>query len=57
MEWSIPILAAFSLYLRIVIKKLDGDQLNIFRKVEDSLKLTLDFMAYLGSIAVTLPFF
>ena len=38
MEWSISILAAVAFYSRIVIKKLDGDQLNIFRKVEDSLK-------------------
>ena len=28
---------------RIVIKKLDGDQLNIFRKAEDSLKSLIGF--------------
>ena len=38
MEWSISILAAVAFYSRNVIKKLDGHQLNIFRKVEDSLK-------------------
>ena len=38
MKWSISILAAVAFYPRFVIKKLDGDQLSIFRKFEDSLK-------------------
>ena len=37
--WSISILAAVAFYSRIVIKKLDCDELNIFKKPEDSLKL------------------
>ena len=38
MEWSISILAAVAFYSKIVIKKLDGDQLKIYGKVEDCIK-------------------
>ena len=38
MEWSISVSVAVAFYSRFVIKKLDGDQLNIFRKVRDSVK-------------------
>ena len=38
LQRSISILATVAFYSKVAIKKFDGDQLNIFRKVEDSLK-------------------
>ena len=42
MEWSISIRAVVAFYSRFVIKKLVGDQLNIYRKVEDSIKSLME---------------
>ena len=41
MDWSISTLAAVALHSRIVIEKLDDDQLNIFWMIEKSQKLLI----------------
>ena len=44
MDWTISILAAVAFYTRIVIKKLDGEQLNIFEIFDEYLKSLVRIM-------------
>ena len=41
LDWTFSSLAAVVFYSSTVIEKLDGDPFNMFRKIEESLKVSI----------------